>query len=56
MRGGDQPTSAGVLPAGANAGTMLVTGVREADAIAISEEKAGGTDHPTGQVGTVALA
>jgi hypothetical protein len=35
---------------------MLVTGVREADAIAISEEQAGGTDHPTGQVGTVALA
>ena len=53
---GTDATSAGVLPAGENAGTMLVTGVREADALAISEEPAGGSTGPDSQVARVPLS
>jgi hypothetical protein len=48
-------TSAGVLPAGANAGTMLVTGLGDADAIAISLQHAGGDRAPGARAGTVSL-
>jgi hypothetical protein len=48
-------TSAGVLPAGADAGTMLVTGIGDADAIAISLQQAGGEKAPGERAGTVSL-
>jgi hypothetical protein len=51
----DTATSAGVLPAGANAGTMLVVGVGGADAIAISLQQAGGDEEPGERSGTVSL-
>jgi Anti-sigma-K factor rskA, C-terminal len=55
MRGGEA-TSAGVLPAGTNAGTMLVTGIGDADAIAISLQQAGGDQVPGERAATVKLA
>jgi anti-sigma factor RsiW len=55
MRGG-RATSAGLLPAGQDSGTMLVTGVRGADAVAISVEPAIGSVQPTSRVATVDLA
>lgn len=51
-----EATSAGVLPAGTNAGTMLVTGVGDADAIAISLQQAGGEKAPGQRAATVKLA
>lgn len=51
----DTAASAGVLPAGQNAGTMLVSGLRDADALAISQEKAGGADRPGRRTATVRL-
>jgi hypothetical protein len=55
MRDGEA-TSAGVLPAGQNAGTMLVSGLRDADEIAISQEKVGGSDRPSRRAATVTLS
>jgi Anti-sigma-K factor rskA/Putative zinc-finger len=52
----DEATSAGVLPAGANAGTMLITNIGPADAIAISLQNAGGDSAPGERAGTVTLA
>jgi anti-sigma-K factor RskA len=48
--------SAGVLPAGKNAGTMLISGLRGASAVAISLEPAGGSTHPTRRIATVSFA
>ncbi len=45
---GGHPDSAGVLPAGAGSGTVLIrNGVRDAGAMAISREPAGGSPQPT---------
>jgi Anti-sigma-K factor rskA/Putative zinc-finger len=48
-------TSAGLLPAGRTAGTMLVPGLDGADAIAVSQQRAGGADHPDTRLATVRL-
>jgi anti-sigma-K factor RskA len=42
-----QPASAGVLTAGHNAGTALLSGVRDVQEIAITQEPAGGSQKPT---------
>jgi anti-sigma factor RsiW len=52
---GDQATSAGLLAAGQSSGTMLVTGLNDADAIAISQERAGGAPDPGTRLATVPL-
>jgi Anti-sigma-K factor rskA, C-terminal/Anti-sigma-K factor RskA, N-terminal domain len=52
MRGG-RATSAGVLPAGKGSGTMLVSGLGDADEIGISQEPAGGAARPGTRLATV---
>jgi anti-sigma-K factor RskA len=52
---GKKPTPAGVLLPGETAGTHLVSGVRGADAVAVSREPAGGSDTPTDPVAQVNL-
>ncbi|WBB79441.1 anti-sigma factor [Micromonospora sp. WMMD882] len=44
---GTTPGSAGVLPAGADAGTVLVAGVRDRTLFGVTEEPAGGSARPT---------
>jgi anti-sigma-K factor RskA len=51
----DRAASAGLLPAGSSAGTMLVSGLDGADAIAISQQRAGGADRPDSRLATVSL-
>jgi hypothetical protein len=50
-----EATSAGVLPAGQHAGTMLVAGLDDAEGIAISQEQAGGSARSGRRAATVAL-
>ena len=47
IKKGEQPASAGVLPAGTGDGTQVFGGVRGADAFGVSHERAGGALTPT---------
>jgi anti-sigma factor RsiW len=43
----NKQASAGVLAPGHNGGTSLVTGIRDAQELAVTQEQAGGAEHPT---------
>ncbi len=53
---GDRAAHAGTLPAGQNGGTLLISGLRGANAVATSQEPTAGAASPTARAATLTLA